>query len=348
MCCYLLLVGFLALFACPGLSETGCWTQTSCPPNNPLAYCTIAEYDWIGLCIDNSRNLMALTSAWRTEILELYSGKLLASLAPPPGTRFNASPAFSPDGNLIALPLTDNSLRVWNWRTGVEVFTFPTASWGSVSAFSHDGKLLAGVGSHGEVIVWHLPTGEPAVSLLQLQTLVGPFVLGFSSDDKILFARALLPASGAHITIMWDVETGRTVQVLPGIALFPPGGPIYLLEPRPDWQTQLWIWNKEQGRVWPMTLLPGPMVGASLSGDGQYLALALANGKVRILDIRNGQELGQLDPRMVIHGTEESQLLVYVFFISDSLVATATRIYGTSLGYLHLWNILGLFARGKE
>lgn len=86
--------------------------------------------------------------------------------------------------------------------------TFPGAFWGNTPAFSHDGGFLAALGSKNEVIIWNTETGELVLSPPQLRAFLGPFVLGFSPDDRWLFVRAIAFAASVHITCVWDMRTG--------------------------------------------------------------------------------------------------------------------------------------------
>jgi len=332
-----------------GFSERLDWELCTCPPSSPFTYCVVAEDGWIMLAFDDNRQHLALLWPWKTEILDPYSGEGLASLSPPSRTEFQVGPAFNKDGSLIGLPVSDGTVRVWDWRAEVEVHAFQGASWGNTPAFSHDGKLLAALGREGEIIVWNLERETPVFSLLQLQTFEGPFVLGFGPGDQHLFVRARFPASGAHLTAVWDTQTGQLIQILPGMPVVSPEGLVYLLEPGRDGRTRLWRWNEAEGSVDPLFVVPGPMTGASLSRDGRVLALALADGTVSLVDMkRRGQELGRLNPGLAIQNTKEDGRLVYAFFFPDCcLVATATWVWGTSRAYVHLWNISGFLEEGE-
>jgi len=326
-----------------GVAEQVHWIVDTCPPSAPFTYCTVAEDGWTIVRFDESWQHVALMSPWRIDVLDPYSGRRLASLRPPSRLKFNIGPAFSKDGSLIACAVSDGTVRVWDWRTGRELHAFAGASWGNTPAFSHDGELLSGLGPTGEIAVWDLKTGEPVLFLPQLRTFLGPFVLGFDRDDRRLFVRAKAPASGAHITGVWDMFTGELLQVFPGIAVPLPQG-LVLLEPRPDGRTQVWRWEEERGTLATLFLAPGPMTGASFSRDGSVLALALSDGTVRLLDMGlMGRELYRLDPGLVVQGSEGRWRLVYAFFSPDStLLATTTWVSGTTRAYVHLWRVAEL------
>lgn len=324
-----------------GLANSVMWIS---PPDIPFTYHLVAKDGWWMAVFDQSWQHLALVWPERIEICDPYTGKTRRTLSPPePYVKFTVAPAFSKDGMLIAVPFSDGTLRVWSWPVGQELHVLPGPYEGNTPAFSPDGRLLAALGSKKEIIVWDLQTGYPMHTFTQFQTLVGPFIMGFDHQGGQLFARATTP-SGAHLTGLWNVHTGQLVQVLPGIALLSPDDTIYLLEPSPDGQTTVWRWDKTRSNLDLMHIAPGPMVGASLRRDGRLLALALADGTVRLLDMKHwGRQLYKLDPRIAIPDSEGVDILMYVYWSPDGqLLATSTRFWETTKAYLHLWNVVEL------
>ncbi len=62
---------------------------------------------------------------------------------------------FSPNGELLASGSRDNSVRVWDVKTGKELF-FSLEHNGEVHsvAFSTDGAMLASGGADGKIRLW--------------------------------------------------------------------------------------------------------------------------------------------------------------------------------------------------
>jgi WD40 repeat protein len=63
--------------------------------------------------------------------------------------------AFSADGSLLATSCADQTVRVWDVKTGALRHTF--AGGGLCVAFSPDGKHLAGGGGDKLVYLWDVP-----------------------------------------------------------------------------------------------------------------------------------------------------------------------------------------------
>lgn len=119
--------------------------------------------------------------------------------------------AFSPDGALLASGSRDNSVRMWDVKTGKELF-FSLAHNSEVHsvAFSPDGAILASGGGDGKIRLWDVKSGQEKIALDAYRLQVE--CLAFSPDGK------LLASAGQYDTEirLWDTQTWQPTNILRG------------------------------------------------------------------------------------------------------------------------------------
>ena len=118
---------------------------------------------------------------------------------------------FSTDGSLLASGSRDNSLRVWDVKTGKELFFSLNHNREVHSvAFSPDGATLASGGADGKIRLWDVQTKQ------EKKVLDGHTIqvdcLAFSPDGK------LLASAGQYDTEirLWDTQTWQPMNILRG------------------------------------------------------------------------------------------------------------------------------------
>ncbi|WP_430013942.1 hypothetical protein ACQY1Y_02925 [Microcystis ichthyoblabe FBCC-A1114] len=235
------------------------------------------------------------------------------------------SVSFSRDGRTLASGSRDNTIKLWNIRTGKEIRTLQghNSRVSSVS-FSRDGKTLASGSDDKTIKLWNVETGQ------EIRTFKGHnsrvFSVSFSRDGKTL-------ASGSDDkTIkLWNVETGQEIRTFKGHNSI-----VYSVSFSRDGKTlasgsddkTIKLWNVETGQeIRTFKGHNGSVFSVSFSPDGKTLATSSGDNTIKLWNVETGQEIRTL--------SGHNSFVRSVSFSSDG----KTLATGSGDKTIKLWNI---------
>jgi len=194
--------------------------------------------------------------------------------------------AYSPDGTLIATVGMDDTLRLWDARTGRQrrVLTDHDRTVSGV-AFSPDGTLLATSSWDGTARIWDVRSGTC------LRTLEGHG----KEVEAVAFApdgRTVATAGDDRTVRIWDTDSGQVLRTLEGhednvygLAYSPDGGS--LVSASADGTVR--VWQASSGRLLrTLEAHEDTAENVAFSPDGGSFATAGWDGTVRIWDTASG------------------------------------------------------------
>jgi WD40 repeat protein/serine/threonine protein kinase len=209
------------------------------------------------------------------------------------------SVAFSPNGQLLATGGEDGTAKVWDARTGQELFTFKGRAAVNSVAFSPDGQRLSAA-SGGTAQIWDARTG---IELLTIGRTIGPvWSVAFSPDGLRLATGSGDIAGGLEgRTQVWDASTGRELLTIQNHT-----GPVLSVAFSPDSMHLATGSQGRTGKVWDsrtgheilsFEVHTGPVWSVAFSPDGLRLATGSGDttrdvdGSAQLWDASTGREL---------------------------------------------------------
>jgi len=200
------------------------------------------------------------------------------------------SASFSPDGRYIASTSWDNTIKIWDARTGKQLHNIEHERQ-STASFSPDGRYIVSASWDGTIRIWDAKTGLQKDSLLGHTELV--LSAAFSPDGKYIVS-----ASWDNTVRIWDAKTGLQVDSLLGhtgwvdFAAFSPDGK-YIVSASEDSTVRIWDAKTSQ-QVRCISGHTDYVHSASFSPDGKYIVSASDDNTVRIWDAKTGQQVNSL------------------------------------------------------
>lgn len=239
------------------------------------------------------------------------------------------SVTYSPDSKVLALSLNDNTVRLWDARSGVEICRLSTGTGEEIRsiAFTPDGHCLTAGTENGNAFRWDTRTGRLLFSLHHQHTNKITTVVLSSDGGKIA------SAFDNRTIDVWSTDTDQLVCVLPGGH----DGSVFAMAFSPDGKTLASGGDDENVRLWDYRL--GELVGEPFTGhEGRVSALAfsldgvfLASGSwdivVRIWDTHTGQQHR-------VYSSHKDGVASLAFAPDGNALASAS-----SDRTVHIWNI---------
>ena len=267
------------------------------------------------------------------------------------------SVAYSPDGKRIVTASADNSARIWDAATGVELLALVGhEDWVRSAAFSPDGRRVVTGASDNTARVWDVSNGHELIRLTGHEAAINSAI--FSPDGK-----RLLTASVDSTVRLWDAENGAQIQVMKGsneevyTAVFSPDatliatagadisarlwdaatgalertlsghqGSVTAIDFSPDGKRVVTASQDRTARVWDLASDAAPLVlsghesgvqSAVFSPDGTRVLTASADRTARVWNARTG------NPLAVLQGHED-ELRSAMYSPDGLLIVTAS------------------------
>jgi WD40 repeat protein len=216
---------------------------------------------------------------------------------------------FSPDGDILALILDEETVKLWDAATGAEMQSLRTRA--EELAFSPDGGTLVTGTPAESVVLWDVPSGS------QLRT----FDIGYSYSMRLLFSPdgRTLAIAGLYGAVLSPDYTVSLVDLASGQELVSIVAPVV-----PD-------------------MAGNPTFSLSFSPDGEMLATASAE-VIKVWNVTGGSELISISTADVdgLAFSPDSMTLVSSSSVGDDSVRLWNVATGDLVGTLKGENVLGL------
>jgi WD40 repeat protein len=308
------------LVTLPGLTATPANpapTQTSVTgPVSSLPVCFSTE-ELIPFAFTPDASKLLVRARSGVQIFDLESGAQDALI---PSSQELIAAALSPDGQILAWSLIDNTIQLLRISDQKVLFTLSGhTDMVTKLRFSPAGDFLVSASHDNSVRVWNMQ-GEELRSLQPVEALG----IGISNDGSML---ATVPSDGP--VSLWDLDTLKKIKDLAGSvgydtsdAEFSPDGQ-YLAA---DLAAGIFLWQVSDGSlVWNEVK---NSMAVTYSSDGKYLAYS---------DVDDGNKVFLTSPEgaRVIRTIEGMQSPVWALFFSPdgSLLAASDGIG------IHIWRV---------
>ena len=203
------------------------------------------------------------------------------------------SVAFAPDGNMLASSSSDDTIKLWDARSGEVLRTLEGHTEGVDSVvFTPDGNTLASGSDDKTIKLWNASSGE------LLRTLEGHT----EGVDSVVFTpdgNTLASGSDDKTIKLWNASSGELLRTLEGhtkditSVTFAPEGKTLASG---SWDKTIKLWDARSGEL--LRTLEGHTSGVSsvaFAPDGNTLASGSYDKTIKLWDARSGELLRTLE-----------------------------------------------------
>ena len=236
-----------------------------------------------------------------------------------------SSVAFSPDGTILASGSWDDTIKLWDIKTGTKIRTLTGHKyWVRSVAFSPDGTTLASGSEDRTIKLWNVKTGTEIRTLTGHELVVT--AVAFSPDGTTL-------ASGSYdYTIkLWNVKTGTEIRTLTGhwkvvsSVVFSPDGTILASG---SWDDTIKLWNiKTSTEIRTLTGHSISVNSVAFNPNGTTLASGSEDRTIKLWNVKTGTKIHKL--------TGHTDWVRSVAFSPDG----TTLASGSEDRTIKLWNV---------
>ena len=196
--------------------------------------------------------------------------------------------AFTLDSKLIASGSYDNTIKIWDAASGVQIRTLAGHTKQVTSVvFSPDGKYLASGSFDYTARIWDVATGKLLHTLARHSLAVQSVAI---NRDGTLLATSSID----KLIVLWDLASGKELRTLMGhtgvvtsVAFGPDGKTLVSA----SWDKTVKLWDTTDGSLLQSFAGGIALLSVAFSPQGRTVASAGSFGTIKTWDVASGREL---------------------------------------------------------